>query len=75
MKTNKTRLTQILRESRAEGKIKLLDVAKAIGVSREEYFHMEKGRLQVNDEQLDSLALFYNNAEVFSHFKSNNFNS
>lgn len=52
-------LVELLRQLRAERRIKLEDAGRAMNVSREEYFDIEKGRLLPERHQLEQLAKYY----------------
>lgn len=52
-------LVELLRKLRAERRVKLEDVARAMNISREDYFAIEKGRLFPDQYHLDELAKFY----------------
>lgn len=52
-------LVELLRQLRAERRVKLEDAGRAMNISREAYFEIEKGRLMPEQYQLDELAKFY----------------
>jgi transcriptional regulator with XRE-family HTH domain len=52
-------LVELLRKLRANKKAKIEDVAKAMNISREEYFAIEKGLLLPDPYHLDDVAKFY----------------
>ena len=52
-------LVELLRTLRAKKKAKLEDVAKAMNITREAYFAIEKGQLMPDRWHLADLADFY----------------
>ncbi|QUM78760.1 helix-turn-helix transcriptional regulator (plasmid) [Moritella sp. 24] len=62
-------LTELLRKLRANQKSKLEEVAKAMNISREEYFQIEKGLLIPDLYHLDDVAKFYGiDASIFNRY-------
>lgn len=52
-------LVELLRNLRAKKKAKLEDVAKAMNITKEQYFAIEKGLLIPDLYHLDDVAKFY----------------
>lgn len=52
-------LVELLRQLRAERRVKLEDAGRAMNICREAYFEVEKGRLLPDQYHLDDLAKFY----------------
>lgn len=52
-------LVELLRQLRAKRRVKLEDAGRAMSISRESYFEIEKGRLLPDQHQLNDLSKFY----------------